>query len=322
MADRRVRVRLLVLLAVLAILVVPVTSAALTVSTPKRDVLYTADLEATLGSTDPTGTVSILAGGHAFSPKAAVPGGVVTWKSLRLPLGSLTVVAAIRTSGGIHYSAPVRVNVWPRPGEPVLTSPAGGYGTKVSRVKVKAGVGTTRIEAYLNGKKIGAKAVSPGKVADIGKVTLPKGTSTIKLVAANPVAETSKTFKVKRLEFPWATCIVIDKSDYKLYWVKDGELVKAYPIAHGRNGCTPEAVWRIDAKYHTDPGGIYGPRKMRLFRRTSGGGFAYTAYGIHGTNQPWVIGTMASHGCIRMYNSDVLELFPQVPLGTMVQTRR
>ena len=65
---------------------------------------------------------------------------------------------------------------------------------------------------------------------------------------------------------------------------------------------------------------MYGPRKMRLFR-LRGGRYVFTRYGIHGTNQPWVIGTKASHGCIRMYNRDVLELFPQVPMGTMVYTR-
>jgi L,D-transpeptidase ErfK/SrfK len=59
---------------------------------------------------------------------------------------------------------------------------------------------------------------------------------------------------------------------------------------------------------------------MRLFKRV-GGRYVFTAYGIHGTNQEWVIGTRASHGCIRMYNRDVLELFPQVPVGTPVVTR-
>ena len=34
------------------------------------------------------------------------------------------------------------------------------------------------------------------------------------------------------------------------------------------------------------------------------------------------IGTMASHGCIRMYNRDVLELWPQVPIGTYVVTTK
>ena len=37
---------------------------------------------------------------------------------------------------------------------------------------------------------------------------------------------------------------------------------------------------------------------------------------IHGTNQEELIGTPASHGCIRMLNSDVIDLFNQVEPGT------
>ncbi len=125
-------------------------------------------------------------------------------------------------------------------------------------------------------------------------------------------------------KYPWKNYIVIDKSSYKLYLVKYGWLRAVYPVAHGKNNCTPTRVWRIDAKYpHTS--GVYGPRKMRLFKRvrtSRGYRYVFSAYGIHGTNQPWVIGTQASHGCIRMYNSDVRKLYPQVPLGTMVVTRK
>lgn len=122
-------------------------------------------------------------------------------------------------------------------------------------------------------------------------------------------------------KYPWKTYIVIDKSEFRLYWVKNKKLVKVYPIAHGKEGwSTPERVWRIDAKYKTSPGSVYGPRKMRMFKRV-GNRFVFSNYAIHGTNQEWVIGTRASHGCIRMYNKDVRELFPKVPLGTMVVTR-
>jgi len=125
-------------------------------------------------------------------------------------------------------------------------------------------------------------------------------------------------------KYPWKNYIVIDKSSYRLHLVKNGWLIKSYPIAHGKNNCTPERVWRIGAKYpHT--GGVYGPRKMRMFKRVKtsrGYRYVHTAYAIHGTNQEWVIGTQASHGCIRMYNKDVRELYPQVPMGTMVVTRR
>ena len=127
------------------------------------------------------------------------------------------------------------------------------------------------------------------------------------------------------LGYPWSRYIVVDKSDFRLYLVDDGLVVRTYPVAHGRVGLrTPSAVWRVDMKYFTSPSSVSGPRKMRLFRRVSGRygyRYAFTAYGIHGTNQPWVIGTLASHGCIRLYNDDALDLFPRVPLGTMVVTR-
>ncbi|MBE0417804.1 MAG: L,D-transpeptidase [Coriobacteriia bacterium] len=129
-----------------------------------------------------------------------------------------------------------------------------------------------------------------------------------------------------RHRYPWRYYIVIDKSEFRLYWYRDGRLVKTYPVAHGRVGAsTPNAIWRIDSKYLSDPAGVYGPRKMRLYRqsrRADGStSYVYSRYLIHGTNNPASIGTRASAGCIRMYSADVLELFPQVPLGTMVVTQ-
>lgn len=139
------------------------------------------------------------------------------------------------------------------------------------------------------------------------------------LVDGEPLFTPRKT----PFKYPWRTYIVVDKSRFRLYWVKDRVLVKSYPIAHGRKwGYTPPRVWRIDAKYRSS--GVYGPRKMRMFKRVatrSGYRYVFTRYAIHGTNNPASIGTMASAGCIRMYNKDVLELFPKVPLGTMVVTR-
>ena len=43
-----------------------------------------------------------------------------------------------------------------------------------------------------------------------------------------------------------------------------------------------------------------------------------STYRIHGTDAPWTIGTAVSKGCIRMYNQDVLDLYPRVPVGTKV----
>ena len=43
-----------------------------------------------------------------------------------------------------------------------------------------------------------------------------------------------------------------------------------------------------------------------------------SAYRIHGTDAPWTIGTAVSKGCIRMYNQDVLDLYPRVSTGAVV----
>lgn len=121
--------------------------------------------------------------------------------------------------------------------------------------------------------------------------------------------------------YPWHRYIVIDKSDSRLYFVEGGLVVRQHPVAVGAvRATTPNAIWRIGSKYFSDPRGVFGPRRMRMYRLV-GGRFVYTRYLTHGINNPASIGTRASRGCIRMCNTDVLDLFPLVPLGTMVVTR-
>ena len=43
-----------------------------------------------------------------------------------------------------------------------------------------------------------------------------------------------------------------------------------------------------------------------------------TLYRIHGSNEPWTIGTNVSSGCIRMRNADVVDLYERVKIGTKV----
>ena len=50
----------------------------------------------------------------------------------------------------------------------------------------------------------------------------------------------------------------------------------------------------------------------------SGGG----EYAIHGTNNPGSIGGFVSHGCIRMHNQDILDLYDRVSYGTTVVVLR
>ena len=41
-------------------------------------------------------------------------------------------------------------------------------------------------------------------------------------------------------------------------------------------------------------------------------------YRIHGSNEPWTIGTNVSSGCIRMRNQDVIDLYERVHVGARV----
>jgi lipoprotein-anchoring transpeptidase ErfK/SrfK len=43
-----------------------------------------------------------------------------------------------------------------------------------------------------------------------------------------------------------------------------------------------------------------------------------STYRIHGTDAPWTIGSAVSKGCIRMYNEDVLDLYPRASVGARV----
>ena len=132
-----------------------------------------------------------------------------------------------------------------------------------------------------------------------------------------------------------AYTILIDKSEYKLYVLKDNEVIKQWGVAVGakpgqkqRAGdmTTPTGNFEVDeildASYWThDFGdgkgeikGAYGPNFISLVTGWDG-------IGIHGTHAPESIGTMVSEGCVRMRNGELLELLPYVEVGTKVTIR-
>jgi lipoprotein-anchoring transpeptidase ErfK/SrfK len=61
------------------------------------------------------------------------------------------------------------------------------------------------------------------------------------------------------------------------------------------------------------PGNPLGARALYLWQ-----GNKDTLYRIHGTFEPWTIGTSVSSGCIRMINQDVMDLYNRTPVGTKV----
>ena len=71
-----------------------------------------------------------------------------------------------------------------------------------------------------------------------------------------------------------------------------------------------------------DPDGAYGPYALGLSAYSDvltefAGGAGQV--GIHGTNDPSVIGQEVSAGCIRLRNEDIERLVPLLPLGTPVE---
>jgi hypothetical protein len=135
---------------------------------------------------------------------------------------------------------------------------------------------------------------------------------------------------VKKLARIYSTYISVDRSNFKLRLFKRLRLVKTYPIAVGMAGLdtpaglrhvldkqvnptwhVPNSPWAGSLAGQTIPPGPNDPLKARLLDLGDG-------IGIHGTAEDWSIGTRASHGCIRMHVSDVIALYPRVPVGAPV----
>ena len=117
--------------------------------------------------------------------------------------------------------------------------------------------------------------------------------------------------------------LIVSIPDRKIVLLEDGKLVKVYPIAVGKRSTpSPSGNFHIASRVVKpawyQPGKMVGPGPANpLGTRWMGLGFK--GYGIHGTNMPNSIGKAASHGCIRMRNKDVEELFELVQVGDPVE---
>ncbi|OPA81141.1 hypothetical protein BVG16_02060 [Paenibacillus selenitireducens] len=109
--------------------------------------------------------------------------------------------------------------------------------------------------------------------------------------------------------------IVIDKKNHRLAVVSGHILWRNYEVGLGGEK-TPEGTFTISEKVKNPNGksnGEFGSRGMTL---------SDTLYAIHGTNEPSSMGKDESHGCIRMRQQDVEELFDLVPMGTPVVIKK
>lgn len=133
--------------------------------------------------------------------------------------------------------------------------------------------------------------------------------------------------------------LVIDTAKKFLYLVESPTTARRYPIAVGREGLqfkgdavvgdkqewprwipTKDMQKRNPKEYgkYKDgmPGGPSNPLGSRAIYLYQDG--RDTHIRIHGTTEPWTVGHSASNGCFRMYNSEVMDLYQRVPMGTHV----
>jgi lipoprotein-anchoring transpeptidase ErfK/SrfK len=126
--------------------------------------------------------------------------------------------------------------------------------------------------------------------------------------------------------------IIVSFGDRRLYYVTQTGQALSYPIAIPREQSRWQGVTNVSDK-RVNPSWTPTPTMVaenpRLPRWVPGGHpmnplgvralyLGSSAYRIHGTDAPWTIGSAVSKGCIRMYNQDVLDLYPRVAIGTKV----
>jgi lipoprotein-anchoring transpeptidase ErfK/SrfK len=151
-------------------------------------------------------------------------------------------------------------------------------------------------------------------------------------VAMTAVAQPAQAGQIVGFSGYSGGTVVVRTNERALYYVIGNGRAVRYPVGVGRAGkqwsgsaiitgkylrpaWTPPAEVKRDKPYlpNVTPGGS-GRNPMGAAALTLSRG----EYAIHGTNSPGSIGGFVSYGCIRMHNSDILDLYSRVSFGTPV----
>ena len=175
------------------------------------------------------------------------------------------------------------------------------------------------------------------------KMAVRPAINAIEKIAADPVLprevaariiRTTPRIRTRELKRAYPSVITISKSSFRLRLFRNLKFAKSYGVAVGMAAYpTPSGLFAIQSKQvnptWTAPN---SPWAGEMAGQQVAGGAANNplkarwmgvsgAVGIHGTGQPWTIGTRASHGCIRMTVPDVIDLFGRISIGTPVLIR-
>lgn len=135
-----------------------------------------------------------------------------------------------------------------------------------------------------------------------------------------------------------AGTIIVETGQRALYYVLGEGRAIRYSVGVGREGFAWSGTDRVSAKREWPD--WHPPEDMRKREAANGrvlpskvaGGpnnplgaralyIGSTLYRVHGTNEPWTVGTANSSGCIRMTNTDVINLYQRVKIGARVVVR-
>lgn len=143
---------------------------------------------------------------------------------------------------------------------------------------------------------------------------------------ATPVLQTKSPVRKTQIAprpYEHVRTVVVSLPDRRLALVEDGQVKRVYTVAVGKASTpSPTGSFTILARvtnptyYHDGkivPPGPANPVGDRWM------GLSKAGFGIHGTNAPRSIGRAASHGCIRMAQTDLEQLFAQVRTGDTVE---
>ncbi len=126
--------------------------------------------------------------------------------------------------------------------------------------------------------------------------------------------------------------MVVSFSDRRLYYVLKGKRAISYPIAVPKADAKWSGNFKMTSK-RVDPTWTPTPSMRRenpkLPLVVQGGDpknplgvralyVGNTLYRIHGTDAPWLIGEAVSHGCVRMFNKDVIDLYNRASVGSKI----
>jgi lipoprotein-anchoring transpeptidase ErfK/SrfK len=204
--------------------------------------------------------------------------------------------------------------------------------TQVDRKSSDATRKLTKYKLKITKSVYGATVDQAGSVQQIATAL----TSDAALADANrTVALPIASKKPKMLEWMFKTALVVSLSQCKIYLYKGDKLVKTYPCAPGRPAFpTPTGDFKVDSKLHNaswfNPGSAWakgmpavigpGPNNPMGVDKI---GIDYSGVFMHGIppGEFDSIGTQASHGCMRMFPSDVADLFKRVNIGDPVYIR-